>query len=319
MIKSFKKALFLLLLLPLNVGAYSDYIIAGGQNIGIELNTNGIIVVGNYNINNSTPSLDAGIQNGDIIKKINDIPVNNIDRMLDIINTSTSDEIKITFLRNNKILNTTLKLALDDDTYKSGLYVKDSVTGVGTLTYVDPNTKIFGALGHEIILKNTSKLVDITDGNIYDSEVISINKSINGVPGEKNAKFILDSNLGTINENTYHGIFGTFNDTSDAKLYKVSKPSLGKASILTVLNKKEVEAFEIDIKEISTNSTTRNILFEITDEELLNVTGGIVQGMSGSPIIQGDNIVGAVTHVVVEKPNKGYGIFITNMLEEGEN
>lgn len=305
--------------MPLNVSAYSDYIIAGGQSIGIELNTNGIIVVGNYTVNNFNPSVVAGIQNGDIIKKINDISVNSIESMQEIINNSTNGEIKITFLRDDKLLDTILKLEYDNNTYKSGLYVKNSITGVGTLTYIDPNTKIFGALGHEIMLKNTSKIVDIIDGTIYDSSVVSINKSTNGIPGEKNAKFILDNNLGTIKENTYHGIFGTYSSNYTSKLYKVNKPNIGKASILTVLNDKEVEAFEINIKEINNNSTTRNIFFEITDENLLNTTGGIIQGMSGSPIIQGENIVGAVTHVVIEKPNKGYGIFITNMLKEGEN
>lgn len=239
--------------------------------------------------------------------------------MSNIINTSTGDEIKITFQRDNKILNTKLNLVKDNDTYKSGLYVKDRVSGIGTLTYIDPSTKIFGALGHEIILKNTNKIVDIKNGNIYDSKVTSINKSVNGIPGEKNAQFLLENNLGIIKENTYHGIFGNYNDLTDSKLYKVNQPSIGKASILTVINESDVEAFEIDIKEINNNNTTRNILFEIIDKELLNITGGIVQGMSGSPIVQGDNIVGAVTHVVIEKPTKGYGIFITNMLEEGEN
>ena len=218
---------------------------------------------------------------------------------------------------------TTLKLVLDENgVYKTGLYVRDSISGVGTLTYIDPNTKLYGALGHEIIEKNTSQKLDIKDGQIYQSNVISIVPSRSNSPGEKNANYNQDNVYGTINENTYAGIFGDYTATiPDKKLYKVATINdikLDKAQILTVVEGDKIESFDINILKLNNGYDSKNILFQITDERLLEKTGGIVQGMSGSPIVQGDYIIGAVTHVVVNEPTKGYGILITNMLEEAE-
>ena len=245
--------------------------------------------------------------------------------MLKILNKLNEPEkIDITFIRNYKIMNTTLKLNLYDNVYKTGLYVKDSINGVGTLTFIDPNTKIFGALGHEIIEKTTGQKLEIKDGKIYSSIVTGINPSSEGSPGEKNARYNVNDIYGTITENSNVGIFGNYTaQIPNNKLYKVVKSNeikLGKASILTVINGNKIEEFNIDILKINeTDNSKKNILFEVTDKRLLETSGGIVQGMSGSPIIQGDYIVGAVTHVVVEDPHRGYGILIENMLEEAEN
>ena len=211
-----------------------------------------------------------------------------------------------------------------NDVYKTGLYVKDSINGVGTLTFIDPNTKLYGALGHEIIEKTTGQKLEIKDGKIYNSTVTSITRSSDGNPGEKNAKYDTTEIYGNVTENTSSGIFGEYSDAiPDKKLYKVASSSdikLGEAKILTVINEEEVEEFTINILNVAIDErTTKNILFEVTDKTLLEKTGGIVQGMSGSPIVQGDAIIGAVTHVVVDDPTKGYGIFITTMLEEAEN
>ena len=326
-----KIILFLCLLLinimiPLNVLAYSDYIIAGGQNIGIELNSDGILIVGTYKINNHNPSKEANLQIGDKIIKINEIEVTSIENMLNTIsNLNNPTSINITYIRGNKINTTTLNLIIDDNNiYKTGLYVKDSINGVGTLTFIDPNTKLYGALGHEIIEKTTGQKLEIKNGKIYSSTVTGITKSNEGNPGEKNAKYNLSDTYGDIYENTNSGIFGHYTTTlPNTKLYKVAKPNeikLGKATILTVVKNQEVETFDINILKVSSNNKqTKNILFEVTDENLLNISGGIVQGMSGSPIIQNDMIIGAVTHVVIDDCTKGYGIFITNMLEEAEN
>ena len=236
MLRKHKLATILLLLLtnimlPLNVFAYSDYILAGGQNIGIELDSDGIIIVGTYDVSGVNPAQDASLKAGDKIVSINGTKVSSIAEMLKIIGDNT-DTIKLGYTRGRRDGSTELKLIRDsNDVYKTGLYVKDSINGVGTLTFIDPNTKIYGALGHEIIEKTTGQKLEIKD---------------------------------------------------DKK-------------------------------------SSKNMLFEVTDNELLKISGGIVQGMSGSPIIQGDNIIGAVTHVVVDDPTKGYGIFITNMLEEAEN
>ena len=316
--------MFTLLIIPTYTLAYSDYILAGGENIGIELNSKGVIIVGTYEVNGKNPAKEAGIHAGDKITKINNKEVSSIEEMLNIVEKTTNKEnIDITYLRAGKENKTTLRLTkTNDNIYKTGLYVKDTISGVGTLTYIDPNTKLFGALGHEIIEKNTGQKLEIKDGKIYSSTVTGITRSDIGKPGEKNARYDSSNIFGKVKENTTNGIFGNYTSTlPNKKLYKVAKDNevkMGDATILTVIDGNTVESFGINILKVSTNEV-KNILFEITDNRLLKKTGGIVQGMSGSPIIQDDYIVGAVTHVVVDDPTKGYGIFITKMLEEAEN
>lgn len=316
--------IFTLLIIPNYALAYSDYIVAGGENIGIELNSKGVIIVGTYEVNGINHAKEANLRAGDKIIKINDKDVINIEEMLKVIeNSSNKSNIKITYLRGNKTNDTSLKLSKSNDNiYKTGLYVKDSISGVGTLTFIDPNTKLFGALGHEIIEKNTGQKLEIKDGKIYSSTVTGITRSDIGKPGEKAARYDSSDIFGNVKENTTSGIFGNYTSTiPDKKLYKVAKEDevkTGNATIFTVIDGNTIESFAINILKINKN-TTKNILFEITDSRLLRNTGGIVQGMSGSPIIQDNFIVGAVTHVVVDDPTKGYGIFITTMLEEAEN
>lgn len=316
--------IFTLLIIPNYALAYSDYIVAGGENIGIELNSKGVIIVGTYEVNGINPAKEANLRAGDKIIKINDKDVINIEEMLKVIeNSNNKSNIKITYLRGNKTNDTSLKLSKSSDNiYKTGLYVKDSISGVGTLTFIDPNTKLFGALGHEIIEKNTGQKLEIKDGKIYSSTVTGITRSDIGKPGEKAARYDSSDIFGNVKENTTSGIFGNYTSTiPDKKLYKVAKEDevkTGNATIFTVIDGNTIESFAINILKINKN-TTKNILFEITDSRLLRNTGGIVQGMSGSPIIQDNFIVGAVTHVVVDDPTKGYGIFITTMLEEAEN
>lgn len=326
---NFKKKLqltliLLLTLFPSIVFAYSDKIILGGENIGIKIHSKNVMIVGFYKVEDSYIGEDAGLKVGDLITKINDKNVSSIDEMISIINDQKDlGNIKITFLRNNKEMNTTLELKKDsNNVYKTGLYVKDQINGIGTLTYIDPNTKIFGALGHEIAEKATMQKVEIKDGTIFDSEVTGINPSENGSPGSKEAKFYSDQVQGTITKNEESGIFGIYTeDFSDLDVIEVEEPDnvkLGNAEIRTVIEGKEIKTYDIEIIHIDKNNPTKNILFKITDQELISKTGGVVAGMSGSPIIQDNKIIGAVTHVVVNDPLKGYGIFITTMLEEGE-
>lgn len=325
--KKFKKQvvffLLLLCIIPKIALAYSSYLIPGGENIGIELKSKGIVVVGSYSVNNQTPVKDAGIIPGDIITALNDTKVSSISDMVKFINQNNLDSVKITFIRDNIDKFTNLKLYKENGVVKTGLYVKDSIIGIGTLSFIDPNTKLFGALGHEIIEKTSGRIFSIESGTIFDSTVTGITKSTDGTPGEKNARYYTDKVNGTVEENTKQGIFGMYTNTLPNKnLYKVATPSdikLGKAVIRTVLDGNTSKEYEINITKIYENTKTKNILFEIIDKELLEKTNGIVQGMSGSPILQGEYIIGAVTHVVVDNPHKGYGIFITNMLEEAEN
>ena len=329
MLFKIKKSIFLLLLflfiIPTNAFAYSDRIIAGGQNIGISLNSKGVLIVGTYEVNGTSPAEDADLKTGDIIEKINGNKISTIEDMATHLNKVKDQKITVTYLRNNKENETTLNLYKDEkDIYKTGLYVKDSITGIGTLTFIDPNTKKFGALGHEIQEQTTGKIFEIKDGTIFSSKVTGVFPSTDGSPGEKRAEYDKTDTTGEVKENTTQGIFGKYTaDIDNSKTYNVAQPNeirKGKAKILTVLNGIDIKEYEINITQInSKKQKNKNFVFEITDEELLNKTGGVIQGMSGSPIIQGDNIIGAVTHVVIDNPHKGYGIFITNMLEEAEN
>lgn len=322
-----KQALLILLtiyIIPQTILAYSDKIIASGETVGIKLNTDGILIVGSYEINGHNPLLDAGLKSGDIIDQINNKKVSKVEDLVEIINTCNCKNIKISYIRDKNTASTNLELYEENGTLKTGLYVKDSISGVGTLTFIDPNTKLFGVLGHEIADSTTGNIVDIRDGTIFNSSITGITRSSKGNPGEKNAILYNDKVNGTISENTKKGIFGKYTSSfDDTKLYTVASIDdikIGDADILTVLNGNEVEKFKIKIKSVKdTRDKLKNIEFEITDPTLLEKTNGIIQGMSGSPIIQGDYIIGAVTHVVVEDPHKGYGILITNMLEEAEN
>lgn len=325
---NFKKKLltfFLLLTLyPSLVFAYSDKIILGGENVGINIHSKHVMVVGFYKVEDKYIGEEAGLKVGDLITKVNNINISSIDEMISIINKEKEKgNLNLTFLRNNKEMEATLELKKDSNNiYKTGLYVKDQINGIGTLTYIDPNTKIFGALGHEIAEKSTQQKVEIKAGTIFESEITGITPSENGTPGAKEAKFYSSNLFGTINKNEESGIFGTYTkETSNENIIEVAKKDevkLGSAQIRTVLDKNIIKNYDIEIINIDKNNPTKNILFEITDEQLLSKTGGVVAGMSGSPIIQGDKIIGAVTHVVVNDTQKGYGIFITTMLEEGE-
>ena len=313
--------ILLIILFPLNVLAYSNYIIPGGNTIGIDVKNEGIIVIGFYKIDNKYNINDLRI--GDIIIKVNNKNVYSVNDMVNEIENNVLDsKVKITILRNKEEKEIDFTLIKDGDIYKTGLYVKDSVSGIGTLTYIDPETKIYGALGHEIIEGNSMSHIEVKSGTIFESLITSIDRSTVGSAGTKNAKFFTNNIYGNVNKNTISGIYGKYtSDIDNLKTMEVGKPvdlKLGNALIFTVLDGEKVEKYNINITKITEGSKIKNIYFEITDEELIKKSGGIVQGMSGSPIIQDNKIFGAVTHVIVNNPTTGYGIFITTMLEEGE-
>src|SRR5574344_3119799 len=205
-LKKLKNTIILLALfiIPINAYAYSEYIIASGANVGIELDSKGIVVVGLYKVENTYPAREPGIEIGDIITPINDNNVGNINEMIKKINETTDDTIKIGYIRSDITKYTNLKLHKENEICKTGLYVRDSVSGIGTLTYVDPNTKIFGALGHEILESQTGQRLEIKSGKIYTSTVTGIEPSRDGSPGEKNARYNSSDILGSVYENTIH-------------------------------------------------------------------------------------------------------------------
>lgn len=328
---SFKKlksfiAIFLVatFIMPQSLLAYSKYIVAGGENIGLSINNKGIIIAGFYKVGDKYPGYAAGLNKGDVIKRANDKEVSSIDDFIGAIKESDGKSLKLVYQRGKQNETTTLNLTNENGTLKTGLYVKDMISGIGTLTYIDPESRIYGALGHEVLEQTTGTMINVRDGKIYNSNVTSVEKSVRGEPGAKNANTNSNDVFGDVKENKVSGIFGNYTkEINKDNLYKVAvyeDIKLGEAKIITVIEGTLKKEYSINILKVNNDKTdNKNILFEITDSNLINKTGGIVQGMSGSPIIQGNNIIGAVTNVVVNNPKRGYGILITTMLEEGEN
>ena len=317
--------LFIMILMPISIYAYSKNIIPGGESIGIKIEPNGLIVVGFYK-GDGVYIAKNNIKIGDAITKINGKSVTSINELNNLIkNENISNmSIPIEIVRNGKTYNIDLKIGEENNIYKTGLYVKDSVVGLGTLTYIDPISKIYGALGHEIISNETKSIVEVKNGNILMSKVKSINKSRNGHVGSKEATILYDKEIGTIRKNTNKGIYGMWNskllnkDTMEIASFNEIKS--GDAYIYTVLKNNDVKKYKINIvdKYSARKDTQKAFSFEIVDNELLSKTGGIVQGMSGSPIIQDNKIIGAVTNVLIDNTYLGYGISIVTMLSEGE-
>lgn len=313
--------IFIYLIMPITTFAYSDEVYLGGDNIGIEVKTKGILVIGLYKVNNDFIAKSSGIEKGDYIIKINDNIVNTIDDFSkEIVEDNDKKDVKVEYKRNNKIYTTNLKIYNDNNSYKTGLYIKDEVSGIGTLTLIDPSNNRFLALGHAVYDNSTNNILDIDNGSIYSSYITGIDRSSNGSPGEKLSESNYEDKYGIVTDNKEEGLFGTYEkDIGERKLIKVAsidEIKLGEASIYTVVDGNEIKEYHIRIDRIDKNDSIKNILFTVTDSELLDKTGGIIQGMSGSPIVQNNKIVGAINHVIVDDCTKGYGIFITNMLKE---
>ena len=318
-----KILLLMLLLIPMNLLAYSENIIVGGETIGIEAYSKGVVVVGFYKVNGKYIASET-LKVGDTILEIEGVSVSSIKEMTSLIDKNIKNgKVNALIKRNNKTKKVVLNLVKDGSVYKTGLYIKEKVTGIGTLTYIDPETKIYGSLGHEIMISESTNRVEVRKGEIYKSFVNGIDRSINGRVGSKNASIDYQTKLGTVIKNTSVGIYGIYNKTVNKETTSVAKweeIDLGKAVIRTITDGSKIEEYEIEITSLNRNAidTNKSITFKVTDKTLMEKTGGIVQGMSGSPIIQNGKIIGAVTHVVIDEVNKGYAVFIRTMLEEGE-
>ncbi|MEH7377076.1 MULTISPECIES: SpoIVB peptidase [Bacillaceae] len=309
-------------------------VIPGGQSIGVKLNTVGVLVVGHHLINTisgkKSPGEIAGIKIGDIITEING---NKIEKMSDVapfVQTAGQEgkPLDMVISRESGKFTTQLTPLKDkgENIYKLGLYIRDSAAGIGTMTFVHPQSKKYGALGHVISDMDTKQPIVVEDGQIVRSTVTSIEKGSNGDPGEKLARFSSDREIvGNIQKNSPFGIFGEM--VKELKNGVMDKPlpialshqvKEGPAKILTVVNDDQVEEFDIEIVSTIPQKfpATKGMVIKVTDPKLLKKTGGIVQGMSGSPIIQDGKLIGAVTHVFVNDPTSGYGVHIEWMLNE---
>lgn len=314
---------------------YNDLeLIPGGKSVGVKISTKGVLVVGYAEVstergNVESPGSIAGIQLGDSILKVNEINIESSSNLMNIINKSDGKELNILIDRNGE--NITKKLlpikSLEDSKYKIGLWVRDSTAGVGTLTFYEPKSKKFGALGHPITDIDTNSILKISQGVLINSSIISVKKGEKGSPGELKGIFINeDVPLAKVTKNTECGIFGISDeklldgrDTKPLKVASQNEIKEGKAQIITTIDENGPKYYDIEIVKLLPQDapSSKSMIIKITDSELLKKTGGIVQGMSGSPIIQNNKIIGAVTHVLINKPDTGYGIYIHWMIKDG--
>lgn len=310
-------------------------LIPGGQSIGVSLQTKGVLVVGQAAIVDKSgrkvyPAKEAGIEVGDILLKINNQEVRTDQDVSNAVNLAGQQQgqAQVLFKHQDQIMDKIIKpvFCVETGRYRMGLFVRDEAAGVGTLSFIDPVTKEYGALGHVITDADTNQKIEVYNGKIMASTIYAIEKGKRGHPGEKIGSFVSNSPFsGTIEKNTLTGIFGKLNGQMVNPFYKEPIPvgwesevKLGPAKIYTVIQGEKVEEFEVSIDRIMHNRTdSKNMIVRVTDPRLLEATGGIIQGMSGSPIIQDGKIIGAVTHVFVNDSQRGYGVFIQNMINEG--
>lgn len=308
-------------------------VVPGGHSLGVKLRPNGVIVVGFASVIDNKgqrcqPANDAGVEIGDTICKIDGKKISSAEDMSKLINQTDKEKTSftLTIKRNNKIINKNIKaIKSNNGVLQLGLWVRDIAAGVGTLTFYDPKTGFYGALGHLISDADTGKAIEVGEGEIIRSKVASISPGKKNQPGEKRGVFIEEEKvIGNIIANTDFGIFGKSYYKINNPLYKTlpvapsTQAHVGKAKILTVIDGEKIEEFSVKIQKIIRQPypNAKGMVIQITDPKLLKKTGGIIQGMSGSPIIQDGYIIGAVTHVFVNDPAKGYGVFIEWMLEE---
>ena len=303
----------------------------GGNVVGIKLKTNGQLVVGFSDIENEeqkpySPSKESGINLGDVILAINEIEINSSEFLAETLNSLKLDELDVKIERDGKILYKKVKpVKTSDGKNKIGLWVRDSTAGIGTVTFIDPETGLYGALGHPITDVDTGDIIKISKGNIVNSSIVNVKRGEKGNPGELKGVFINDDiKLGNVKHNTKYGIFGEYSleNFYGEKLSIALKDEIqeGPAKIISTIDNDKPKMYDVVIEKLlqQDNPSSKSMIIKVVDEELLEKTGGIVQGMSGSPIIQNNKLVGAVTHVLVNKPDTGYGIYIEWMLKESK-
>ena len=300
-------------------------VVLGGQSIGVNINVDGIMILGFSDFygedgKKHCPAKEVGLKEGDIIISVNDKPVKTATEFSNVLDNCPGTKMDVCYKRDAKTLNTTITpvKSAEDGRFHLGLWAKDGTTGIGTLTFIDPATKKFGAIGHGICDVDTGDLLMSGRGNIYYSSINGVRKGTTIQPGELQGYFI-STEVGSISANTEYGIFGDFNESFDSKDIVEVAPrqeiSTGEATVVCCIDGNRVQKFSANIEKVNMNSyDNKSMVICITDDELISRTGGIVQGMSGAPIIQNGKLIGAVTHVFVNDPTRGYGIFIENML-----
>lgn len=292
-----------------------------GQPFGIKLMTDGVMIVKLEKIDGDCPASNCGLKVGDIITSVNGEQVDSNKRIGELISSSKGQPCLIEYKRDNEEKTAALTPCLCDGSYKGGMWVRDSSAGIGTLTFYDPETSAFGGLGHPICDSDTKVALPLSEGSVGEVDITGFDKSEKGNPGQLLGEFTSASKTGLISANSSCGIFGTlFSCPAKEKAIPLGfrqEIHSGEATIYSTINGCEPKEYSIEIEKIDLHEDAEHdMVIRITDEELLEKTGGIVQGMSGSPIIQDGKLVGAVTHVFIDSPQQGYAIFADSMYEQ---
>ena len=293
-----------------------DCVYLGGMTAGFSLFTRGAEIVGVCDVLTEnglcSPSKEIGIKEGDLLLKLDDKQINNA---LDIKNYLSNKDMIIEYQRNDQIFIKTIRPAKDiNGNYKLGVFIKDNISGIGTITYIKNNR--FASLGHPVVDAETNQ-VDIFGGELYNCSITGYLKGQRGKAGELRGVFIKNEPIGRIDKNIISGVYGQLNenfDKSELKKVDIGKATVGDAYIFSTIENNETKKYSISIIKIDDNVDNKNFVIKVTDKDLLESTGGIVQGMSGSPIVQNGKLVGAVTHVFINDPTRGFGINIYNMI-----
>ncbi len=310
--------IYVLTLNTYNAFANTEKIYLGGMPAGFSLNTRGATVVGLCDVVTDkgleSPSKDAGICVGDVILFIDEFEINNA---FDIENALLSDGTKIvTLVRNEQTILENIKPSKDlTGKNKLGIFVRDEVSGIGTITFIKGDR--FASLGHPV-LDDNGELLKITGGNLFNCSINGCVKGERGKAGELRGVFLRNNAIASIEKNLNVGVFGNIKssfNTDDLVEIDIGQAKMGNASIFSTIDGKQPKEYSISIVKVDNNLDTKNFVIKITDNELISNTGGIVQGMSGSPIVQNGKLVGAVTHVFINDPTRGFGVAIGNMLD----
>jgi len=298
-----------------------------GNTIGLKLYTSGVLVVGLTEVNGIKPYENTGIEEGDLIVCVNGIDVTTTEELTECVDESKGKELEITYIKDGKEHTTNMTATkTSSNEYKLGLWVRDGAAGVGTISYYEPSTGMFAALGHGIVDVDTEELVTISKGTVVTTNVTEIVKGKEGTPGEIKGTIINGLEVGKVNDNSEFGIYGTLTNLSSLNInnqeqYEVAlrdEIKEGKAEVIINLEDGARKKYEIEITKIykNNNNDNKSMIIKVTDEELLNLTGGIIQGMSGAPIVQNGKFIGAVTHVLVSDPTTGYAVFGDLMVKQ---
>ena len=300
--------------------AFARELMVGGEAVGIQIHTKGVLVAELAEVETMdgpvSPAKEAGLQKGDLITAIDGEAVGSAVALVEAVGQREGEPVALTVQREEETLSIRVQpVQSAEKQWMLGTWLRDGINGVGTLTYVDPQTRHFGALGHAISDGETGRLIPMDSGCIRDAEIVGVTPGQSGQPGELQGCADMGKVLGNVEKNTVFGIFGRLDAPLGGEIVETGEPVLGRACILSTVRGRDCREYQVEITRVCRDGAESHLVLQITDPELLSCTGGIVQGMSGSPIIQDGKLVGAVTHVLVNDPTRGYGIFIENMLD----